>query len=111
MNSSGRRWRNLKPDKVLAMLGLANRAGRIECGGFCTERAVKGGRAACVVMAGDSSENTKNAFRNMCAYYGVPLYFYSSKAELGHALGRESRACAAVTDAGLAEQIRIRLEM
>lgn len=100
----------MKPDKVLAMLGLANRAGKIECGGFCTERAVKSGRAACVVVAEDSSENTKHAFRNLCAYYKVPLYFYSSKAELGHALGREARASTAVTDAGLAEQIRLRLE-
>lgn len=100
----------MKSDKVLAMLGLAKRAGKIECGGFCTERAVKSGRAACVVVAEDSSENTKHAFQTMCTYYKVPLYFYSNKAELGHALGREARASAAVTDAGLAEQVRLRLE-
>lgn len=92
------------------MLGLANRAGKVESGEFCTERAVKCGYAECVILAEDSSENTKKAFRNTCTYYKVPLYFYSNKAELGHALGQESRASVAVTDAGFAKQIKIRIE-
>lgn len=92
------------------MLGLAGRAGKVESGEFCTERAVKSGHAACVIVAMDSSEPTKKMFRNMCTYYKVPLYFYSEKAELGHAIGRESRASVAVTDAGFAGQIGLRIE-
>ena len=100
----------MKPDKVLSMLGLAARAGKVESGEFCTERAVKDGRAECVIVAEDSSNNTKKMFQNMCTYYKVPLYFYSDKAELGHAIGRESRASMAVTDAGLAKQVGLRME-
>ena len=48
------------------MLGLAGRAGKVESGEFCTERAVKSGHAACVIVAMDSSEPTKKMFRNMC---------------------------------------------
>ena len=99
----------MKADKVLSMLGLAARAGQVESGEFCTERAVKGGYAECVIVASDSSDNTIKMFQNMCTYYEVPLYFYSDKGELGHAIGKEARASLALTDAGFAKQIEKRI--
>lgn len=96
----------LKQDKALALIGLATKAGRTVSGEFMTEREVKSGRAALVVVACDSSENTKKKFRDMCEYYKVPIYFYGDKDALGHAMGKEFRASLAVLDEGVAKGIQ-----
>mgnify|MGYP000355684002 FL=1 len=69
----------LKQDKVLSLIGLATKAGQTASGEFMTEREVKTGRAALVIVAGDSSDNTKKKFRDMCEFYKVPIYFMEIK--------------------------------
>lgn len=95
----------LKADRALSMLGLAKRAGKVVSGEFSTEKAVKSGSAKAVIVAEDSSDNTKKLFSNMCSYYKVPLIFYGDKETLGHAIGVLFRASVAVTDEGLAKTI------
>ena len=92
-------------NKVYSMIGMAMKAGRIASGEFSTEKAVKTGKAALVIVSQAASENTKKKFRNMCTYYEVPLYFLGEKEELGHAIGREFRASLAVLDDGFAKAI------
>ncbi len=100
----------MKMDSALRMVGIATKAGRTESGEFMTENAVKSGRAALVILAGDASGNTKKKFRNMCEFYEVPLRIYSTKDELGHAMGKEFRASLAVTDEGLAQAIMKKMD-
>lgn len=97
-------------NKALSMISLATKAGKTVSGEFCTEKEVKTGRAALVIVAGDASENTKKKFRNMCDYYHVPIYFYEDKDTLGHAMGKEFRASLAVLDVGFAEGIMRHLD-
>lgn len=92
-------------NKVLSLIGLATKAGKTASGEFLTEREVKSGKAALVIVAGDASENTKKKFRNMCDYYKVPIYFYEDKDTLGHAMGKEFRASLAILDEGFAKEI------
>jgi ribosomal protein L7Ae-like RNA K-turn-binding protein len=92
-------------NKVYGMIGMAMKAGRVASGEFATEKAVKSGKAALVIVAEAASENTKKKFRNMCDYYEVPIRFLGQKEELGHAIGKEFRASLAVLDAGLAKAI------
>lgn len=92
-------------DKVLSMVGLATRAGKVASGEFSVEKAVKSGRAVLVLVAGDASENTKKMFTNMCAYYEVPLRIYGTKETLGRAMGKEYRASMAVLDRGFAGSV------
>lgn len=101
----------LKQDKVLSLIGLATKAGQTASGEFMTEREVKTGRAALVIVAGDSSDNTKKKFRDMCEFYKVPIYFYGDKDTLGHAMGKEFRASLAILDEGFAKGIRKQLEI
>ena len=97
-------------NKVLSLIGLAMKAGKTASGEFLTEREVKSGKAALVIVAGDASENTKKKFRNMCDYYKVPIYFYEDKDTLGHAMGKQFRASLAVLDEGFAKGIRKHLD-
>ena len=105
MTSWQRSWKILKQDKALAMIGLAQKAGKIVSGEFATEKAVKTGKAALVIVAGDASENTKKMFTNMCSFYKVPIYFYGNKELLGNAMGKETRASLALLDEGFSKAI------
>lgn len=96
--------------KLYAMLGMAQKAGKLASGEFSTEKAVKEGHAGLVIIAGDASENTKKMFRNMCAYYRVPCCCFSDKETLGGRIGKEFRASLAVKDAGMAKAVCSYLE-
>ena len=52
----------------MSYLGLATRAGKVQSGEFSTEKSVKSGKAALVLVAGDASDNTKKKFTNMCTF-------------------------------------------
>ena len=92
----------MQRNKVLAYLGLATRAGKSVSGEFSVEKSVRQHMAKLVIVSEDASENSKKNFRNICTYYGVPLYFLGSREELGLACGKEVRVSAAIEDEGLA---------
>lgn len=92
-------------DKVLAMLGLAAKAGKIISGEFSVEKSVKAGRSYLVLVAEDASANTKKMFTNMCTYYKVPILFYQTKEVIGHAIGKQQRASVSIQDSGFAAAI------
>ena len=93
-------------NKVLSLLGLAARAGRIQSGEFAAEKAVKGANAFLVIVAEDASDNTKKHFKDMCSYRNVPYYVYGTKEELGRCIGKESRASIALTDEGFSKGLK-----
>jgi len=101
----------LKPDKVLSMLGLAAKAGTIASGEFSTEKSVKEGKAFLVIVAGDASDNTKKHFRDMTTFYEVPMYEYSNKERLGHAIGKEFRASLSVNSENFATNIEGKIKL
>lgn len=95
----------MKSDKILSLIGLATKAGKTVSGEFSTEKSVKTGKGLLVLVADDASENTKKKFRNMCAFYEVPMYTLSDKESLGRAMGKEFRACLAVQDENFAKAL------
>lgn len=97
--------------KVLSMIGLATKAGKIVSGEFSVEKAVKSGKSYLVIVAGDASDNTKKMFTNMCTFYKVPIYFFGDKSTLGKSMGKESRASIAVLDEGFARNIESKINL
>ena len=92
--------------KALSLISLATKAQKTVSGEFCTEKEVKSGAAALVVIANDASDNTKKKFKNMCEFYHVPICFYRDKDTLGHDMGKQFRASLAILDQGFAKGIR-----
>lgn len=92
-------------DKILSLLGLACRAGKISSGEFSVEKDVKSGKAFLVVVAGDASAATRKTYGDMCSFYHVPIMYYGDKDCLGHCIGKEFRAAVAVKDEGFANSI------
>lgn len=95
----------MKNDKVLSLIGLATKAGKLVSGEFATEKAVKSQTAVLVLIAKDASDNTKKKFSDMCSFYEVPIYLYSCKEDLGKAMGKEIRASLALLDDGFAKAL------
>ena len=100
----------MKQNKIYSLLGLAMKAGRVVSGEFATDKSVKEGSAFLVLVSEDASDNTKKKFSNTCEFYGVPRYFFGTKDELGHAIGKEMRSSLAITDEGFAKSLIKHLE-
>ena len=100
----------MNQNKILSLISLATKAGKTASGEFCTEKEVKTGRAALVIVAADASDNTKKKFQNMCDFYEVPICFYKDKDTLGHAMGKEFRASLAILDECFAKGIMKQLK-
>ena len=92
-------------DKVLSLLSLSKKAGRIKSGGFQTEETIKSGKAVLVIVSSDASDNTKKHFSDMAAFRDIPFRIYSDSGSIGHALGQDMRKTVAVTDQGFADRI------
>ena len=101
----------MKQNKVLSLLGLAIRGRNLVSGEYQTEHAVKDGSALLVMVAEDASTNTKKLFHDKCSFYEVPILEYSTKIELGRAIGKDLRSSLAICDAGLANAIQKEIEL
>lgn len=92
-------------DRLLGMLGLAVRAGKVSFGVFMTEKALDEGRAKLVIAAEDIGQSNRRRIENRCSEWDVPLIFYSDKASLSRAAGKKDMPVAAVLDEGFSKAI------
>ena len=84
-------------DRLLSLLGIAQKAGKVVSGGFLCEKSIKAKQARLVILAKDAQKNTVSTISNKCTFYNIPFGFYGSKETLGRAIGKEERSCVAVT--------------
>jgi ribosomal protein L7Ae-like RNA K-turn-binding protein len=93
-------------EKIILLLGLAQKAGKISSGELSVEKAIKSGKAKLLIIATDCSEATKKSYNDMAAYYGVELYETFSKEQLGQCIGKVYRAALAITDIGFTNAVK-----
>ena len=96
-------------NKALSSLGLAMKAGRVQCGQSVCDKLIKSGDARLILIDDGASAGTKKAVTDACAFYKVSYRFIPS-GELGAAIGKPGRMVAAITDSALAERISVLLE-
>lgn len=97
-------------EKILSMIGLAHKAGRVEIGEEPVGSAARAKKARIILVAGDAAAGSVRramGFANTgsCLCLVIP----ASKEELGRALGRTSCAMAAITDMGFADAVAKKL--
>ena len=97
-------------NKILNMLGLAQKAGRIASGELAVRNAVKTGKVSYLLIARDASAASRKSLSDMAASRKIPCHVWGTKEELGQAVGKEERSGIAITDSGFAGRIRIMLE-
>ena len=91
-------------DRVLNMLGLCARAGKLITGEKACVQAIRTGGAFAAVLDGAAAQNAVKAVTQACESHGVPL-LRTGEFALGDAIGKPSRMAAAVTDARMAARI------
>lgn len=89
-------------EKVLRLLGLAQRAGKIITGEEQVINAMQHHKVQIIFVAMDSSEHTKEQFEKKCFYYKIPCSFAFSSDELSQNLGK-NRKIVALCDEGFYE--------
>ena len=93
-------------DKLLSLLGLARRAGKVEPGFDAAVGAARSGKACLLLAAGDLSEKTVKNLRYEGDRAGIEtLGLPFGMEELGHACGLRAGVMA-VTDKGFAKALR-----
>ena len=97
-------------ERILSLLGLAHKAGRVEIGEEPVGSAARAKKARIILVAGDaaaSSVRRAMGFANTgsCLCLVIP----ATKEQLGRALGRTSCAMCAVTDIGFAQSLAQKL--
>ena len=91
---------------ILGTLGIARKAGHVQCGEEPVGAACRAGDAVLVLVASDAADNSRRRAQN---FAGIAkrhcLLIPHTKEELGQALGLRPAAMAAVCDAGLSRSI------
>ena len=91
--------------KLLQLIGLCQRAGRLVSGETGVLNAIRSNEAELIIIAEDASDNTKKKFTNSVTFYQKQMVIVGDKYELGRAIGKEERSILAVTDSGFAKKI------
>ena len=97
-------------DRVLAMIGMASRAGRTVSGEAAVMSTIRSGKARLLMLATDASASSRKTYTDKASYYRVPILEYGTKESLGRFCGKEERASVVITDQGFADAIRKRIE-
>ncbi len=93
-------------NKLLGMLGLAKRAGKVSTGTFICEKMIKSKTARLVILSVDSSANTKKTITDACRYHNIQYIECETKSDLGHYVGAGApRAVVTVNDNNFAKAI------
>lgn len=89
-------------NKLLNMVGLAVRAGKVRFGVYLTEKAILDGSARLVVAADDLGKDNRKKIEYKCAEMVVPLITGGTKSEIGRAVGKGETAVLCICDDSLA---------
>jgi len=92
-------------ERLLGMIGLAMKAGKIITGEDGCEKAIRSGKAHLVLVATDASENTKKKFTDKTNFYKVPLHSLFTKETMAQAIGKQNRATIVIADDGFAKSM------
>ena len=92
-------------DKLLGLLGLARRAGKLGMGFSAVETMVAKGERPLVIVAADTGESTRGKISRWQPVQGVVADVLTAE-DMARAFGRDKLAVVAVSDSGFVKGIR-----
>lgn len=93
-------------DKIIGLIGLAMKAGKISFGADSVEESIIKKKARLVIISTDSSERTKKKFIDICEKYNVPIITYGDIDGLSKAIGKDNKAILGIKDINFANSIQ-----
>lgn len=95
----------MEPDRVLALLGLAARAGAVVPGTERVRAAASAGQLGYVIVATDASSNAHDKLLPMLERRAVPHAVKYERAVLGLAVGKAGLSAVGVVERGFARKL------
>ena len=92
-------------NKLLGLIGLCARAGRLVSGEDASVKLIRSGKAQVAFIDEGASANAQKAMKNACTTYGVELISLP-EGELGRISGKPGRMAAATADEGFAGSMK-----
>ena len=96
--------------KIFAMIGMAQKAGKVSAGAVAVKNSIVRKRACLLIMSTDISSATKESLQSNCEKLRIPCITMGDKYELGTAVGKAYRVAVTINDKGLAGAILKQLE-
>lgn len=91
--------------KVLGMLGISAKAGKIVCGTDATIEDMEKHRVKLVIVAENSSERTKRNIKLICDKNNVLVLEFGSIDEISKSIGKSNKAIIGVKSDSLSKEI------
>ncbi|MFI3231534.1 MAG: ribosomal L7Ae/L30e/S12e/Gadd45 family protein [bacterium] len=92
--------------KLLSMLSLCQKAGKMTSGEVSVEKNIQSGMALYVIVPKDASDNTIEKFKNKTDYYEVDFCIFGEKEILSQSIGKVNRTVFGITDENFAKKIK-----
>lgn len=89
-------------DKILSLLGLANRANKLYLGEKCLDNMVK---VKYLFIGNDASDKTKERYLKKCNYYNIPYNLNYSGNQLSNSIGKNNCKIIGLIDTGFVKTI------
>ena len=94
-------------ERLLSLLGLARRAGKLSMGFDASAEAMRRGEAALLLLSDDLSERTNKSIRSVAEQYNISVVCCGCGMDaMGHAAGRKKTGIITVCDNGFAEKMK-----
>lgn len=93
-------------NKILGLIGLAMKAGKVCFGADSVEENIIKKKVKLVIISEESSERTKNKFTDICKKYNVPVITYGDIDSLSKAIGKSNKAILGIKDINFANSIQ-----
>lgn len=91
---------------TLAMLGFAQKAGKLAAGEAAVENFLKKNKIALLIVSEEASENRKAFWNQQAEFYNVPLAAVDiTKMDLGWAIGSSPKTIIGIMDQNMANAV------
>ena len=87
------------------LLGLAQRAGKVNSGEAAAEAVIKKQKVKLVILARDASDKTRHKFKKLADFHNITWIEAGSKMRFGIALGKSPRSVVTITDNNFADRL------
>lgn len=92
-------------NRILGLLGLATRAGKIVFGSEAVIETIHKNKAKLVILATNTSNKTKENIKYICEKKQVPIIEFETIENISSAIGKENKAVICVKDKNFADEI------
>lgn len=92
-------------NRVLGLIGLCTKAGKITFGTQACLEAIERRKVKLIIVAEDAADRTKQNFTYQCKNRNIPIKIFGNIEEISKAIGQNNKAVIGIKEKNLSNQI------